>query len=47
MEHPNYMSGQYTIDPNMGSPKDSFKCYCEFDSPIAKTCVKVLYHLFQ
>ena len=36
-----YSNGQYTIDPNMGSAKDAFKCYCDFESPDVKTCVKV------
>ena len=35
------MDGHFTIDPNMGSAKDAFKCYCQFGSEDVKTCVKV------
>lgn len=41
MEHSTFSSGQYTIDPNMGSTKDSFKSYCDFKSKSIRTCVKV------
>ena len=35
------VNGHFTIDPNLGSPKDSIKCYCEFGAEEIKTCVKV------
>lgn len=41
MDRPDYSSGQYTIDPNMGSTKDALKSYCDFKSSIIKTCVHV------
>ena len=40
------MDGQFTIDPNMGSAKDAFKCYCQFGSEDVKTCVKVHSFIF-
>ena len=39
LEHPAASSGNYEIDPNLGSPKDSIKSYCDFDGPAPKTCV--------
>ncbi|VDN31381.1 unnamed protein product [Dibothriocephalus latus] len=35
------VSGEYWIDPNLGSSRDAFKVDCRFDhdSGIAKTCV--------
>ena len=53
-QSPRSQSGHYTIDPNVGSNKDSIKCFCEFSSSVAKTCVKVIggianslkFHLF-
>ena len=39
VQRPQSSSGHYTIDPNMGSKLDAFKCYCEFDSNTAKTCM--------
>ena len=40
-DHPEYSSGHYTIDPNMGSIKDALKSYCEFGQYSIRTCVKV------
>jgi hypothetical protein len=40
LQHPDYKSGQYTIDPNMGSQKDSVKSYCDFTPSKVKTCVQ-------
>ena len=41
MQHPEYSNGEYTIDPNMGSTKDSLKSFCEFKSSTIRTCVRV------
>lgn len=32
-------NGRFEIDPNLGSPMDSVKTYCEFGGPAPKTCV--------
>ena len=40
-QRPQSPSGHYTIDPNVGSKLDSIKCFCEFESRAAKTCIKV------
>ena len=39
LEHPVATSGNYNIDPNLGSSLDSIKSYCDFDGPAPKTCV--------
>lgn len=33
--------GMYFIDPNLGSPEDGIKTYCNFDSSLTYTCVQV------
>ena len=40
MELPTATNGNYEIDPNLGSPLDFVKSYCDFDSPDRpRTCV--------
>ena len=39
MEQPTAASGNFNIDPNLGSPVDAVKTFCVFDGPLLKTCV--------
>lgn len=40
LEEPTASSGNYNIDPNLGSPRDAMKSFCDFDGPTPKTCVE-------
>ena len=37
------LTGMYFIDPNLGSPLDSIKTYCNFATSLTYTCVQVCY----
>ena len=39
LEDPAATSGNYDIDPNLGSPKDALKSFCDFNGISPKTCV--------
>lgn len=39
LEHPSATSGTYTIDPNLGSPEDAIKTYCNFERDTPVTCI--------
>lgn len=34
-------TGMYFVDPNLGSPLDSVKTYCNFATSLTYTCVQV------
>ena len=39
LEQPAASSGNYNIDPNLGSSQDAVKSFCDFDGLSPKTCV--------